>query len=585
MSGQLDNMSSIEGDMLSTETTLDHGDLKTNGDSTRESDISVKPPPTTTNSSSEPVKTQVIIIGGGFSGITAMHRLRLQGLSYKTFEQAPELGGTWYWNRYPGARVDSEAPFYQLNIPEVYKDFNFKERFSDHVELRRYMRHIDSVLGLSKDVYFNERVVSSSWNAETNEWTVKSESGKVVTGKYLICASGGLHRKYTPDFEGLEDFKGQVIHSGAWPEDASMKGKKVGLIGAGATAVQITQEVGKVAESLTVFLRRPSYCLPMVQRDWGSKNESWKTYYTSLFKEGRNSGSGFPGEAPKRSIHDVPEEERERYFNDLWTRGGFNYLLGQYPDVVADPKANMIAYDFWRRKVLARLTDPKKSAIMAPEKPPYYIMTKRTPLEQDYYEILNQPNVELVDLNATPLKTFTEKGMLMSDGKLHEMDVLVLATGFDSITGSLTNMGLKSKDGVDLKDLWKDGVFTYLGLTVAGFPNMFMAFSPQSPIPLSNGTTIIECQIETIMSMIEKLEKENAKTIEATHESEVKWKELCAEMAKPSLFPFTSSWWDGGNIPGKKAEGMMYVGGVQLYESQCRETLDGWKGFQVVPAV
>lgn len=222
--------------------------------------------PTTTEDISH-IEADALVIGAGFSGITAIHRLRKAGLTVKCFDSSTDYGGVWYWNRYPGARVDSEAPFYQLNIPEVYKKWNFSERFPDHRELRRYMAHIDKTLDLRRDTYFNARVCNATWDEDTSKWTIKTQQGHVATGRYLILASGLLHRTYTPDFPGLSDYKGELYHSGAWPEDFDPKGKKIGLIGAGATAVQITQELGKVADELTVFLRRPSYCLPMGQRN------------------------------------------------------------------------------------------------------------------------------------------------------------------------------------------------------------------------------------------------------------------------------------------------------------------------------
>jgi cation diffusion facilitator CzcD-associated flavoprotein CzcO len=384
--------------------------------------------------------------------------------------------GVWYWNRYPGARVDSECPFYQLNIPEVYKDWHFKKRFSDHVELREYMAHIDKVLGLRKDVTFNARVNEGTWDEAKNVWKIKTLQGHTAEAKYLILASGLLHRTYTPDFPGLKDYKGEIYHSGAWPEDFSAKGKKIGLIGAGATAVQITQELGKEADELTVLLRRPSYCLAMGQRDWTEEEQrAWKIFYPTLFKAGRDSLAGFPCARQNKTVQEASPEEREELWERLWRAGAFNFGLANYGNVVLDKEANLAVYSFWRRKVCERLTDPKKQKIMAPEVPPYYFGTKRQPLENDYYDVLNRSNVFIHDLSATPLKSFHEKGLLMADDELKEFDAIVLATGFDSYTGSLTQMGLKSKDGVDLADMWKDGINTYLGMTISGFPNMFMA--------------------------------------------------------------------------------------------------------------
>lgn len=447
------------------------------------------------------------------------------------------------------------------------------------------MAHIDETLGLKKDTYFKARVNDCSWDDDRGVWTVKTEQGHVSESKYILLASGLLHRTYTPAFEGLQDFKGELYHSGAWPEGFSAKGKKVAIIGAGATAVQITQELGKEADQMTVLLRRPSFCLPMQQRPLSVLEQSaLKAWFPKMFEIGRDSAVGFPAQRQSKGAFDVSTEEREELYEELWARGGFNFGLNGYNDTAISKDANKVAYDFWARKVRARLTDPKKHAIMAPEVAPYYFGTKRNPLEQDYYEVLNQPNATIVDLSSNPLKSFHEKGLLTSDGTVHEFDAIVLATGFDSFTGSATRMGLKNHDGIDLKDVWKEGVSTYLGLTIPSFPNVFLAYSPQSPTALSNGPTIIEAQVETIVDMIFKLEKEKAHKIEAQPAASVEWKAMLSAMTENTLFPFTDSWWNGANIPGKKKENMTYIGGINNYEAQCRATMDGWKGFDIASA-
>ncbi|WPH00036.1 putative flavin monooxygenase, FAD/NAD(P)-binding domain superfamily [Acrodontium crateriforme] len=531
----------------------------------------------------EPIKCDVVVVGAGFSGVTAIHRLRKIGKTVKCFESGGDFGGVWYWNRYPGARVDSETPFYQLNIPEVYRNWNFRHRFPDHRELREYFAYIEKVLDLRKDVFFNSRVNSATWDQERLQWTVKTQQGHIAHAKYLLLATGLLHRTYTPDFQGLDTYKGALHHSGEWPENFVAAGKKIAIIGAGATAVQITQELGKQAKELTVLLRRPSYCLPMGQRSWTEEEQRvWKAYYPAIFGSGRDSFAGFPISPRKEGLFDVTEKEREAIFEENWSRGGFHFGLGGFRNVLFDKDANEVAYQFWRRKVCERLTDPEKQKIMAPEKKLYFYGTKRHPLEQDYYDVLNRSNVSIHDLKQVPLRGFWEKGLEMADGSRHEFDAVVLATGFDSYSGSITQMGLKNKDGVDIKDVWKDGISTYLGLTVGGFPNMFMVYSPQAPTPLSNGPTIIESQVEMSVDMIEKLDKEGAASIEAQKSAEDEWKHTLDAMSKMSLLPFTDSWWNGANIPGKKAENMIYIGGINIYEKQCRATFDEWKGFNVV---
>ncbi|KAF2711829.1 FAD/NAD(P)-binding domain-containing protein [Pleomassaria siparia CBS 279.74] len=526
----------------------------------------------------------VIIIGAGFSGIANLHRLRGHGFKCHVFEAGSDFGGVWFWNRYPGARVDSETPFYQLNIPAVYNSWNFSSRFPDHVELRKYMAHVDSVLGLRKDVSFNTRVNSATWNDPASEWEVGTETGIKATAKWLVLATGLLHRTHFPEFLGLSEYKGTVHHSGAWPENTSVKGKKVAVIGAGATSVQIVQELAKEADQLTMLMRRPSYCLPMHQRTWTEEEQTaWKGYYPSLFAAGRNSAVGFPTiRSPKRVQDDSPEE-REAYLEALWTTGGFQFLLRNYNNVVLDKEANAVVYDFWKRKVKERLKDPKKQALMAPDEAPYYFGTKRNPLESDYYDVLNQRNVDIVNLVASPLRSFTPTGMqLEGEETPRDFDVVILATGFDAYTGSLTHMGLKNKDAIDIKDVWADGVKTYLGIMMHGFPNAFMVYSPQAPTALSNGPTILEAQTDFICDTINMLKEQGVKSIEATTEAEEEWRSGMDAMIQHTLYPFTNSWWNGSNIPGRKAQNMTYLGGIDNYERKCREKMVGWKGFEVI---
>ncbi|PPJ59252.1 hypothetical protein CBER1_10325 [Cercospora berteroae] len=494
---------------------------------------------------SNAIHADVLVIGAGFTGIVAIHRLRKQGFNVKCFEQGEGFGGVWYWNR--------------------------------------YFEHADKVLDLSKDTYFNARVIEATRDDDKNLWTIKTQQGHVATAKYLILGTGLLQRSYVPDFPGLEKYKGDLCHSAAWLKDLNAKGKRIGLIVAGATAVQITEQLGKVAEELVVFLRRPSYCLPTGQRKiFATEHDQLRPYIPALMKASRESVSGFPTIPLSRSMLANPREVWEAELERLWSLGGFHANQATYRDICFSPEANEFHYQFWRKKVCQRLTDPEKQKIMAPEKKPYHIGTKRCPLEQDYYEVLNQPNVKLHNLKTAPLKEFTKKGIITSDGKEYDFDAVVLATGFDALTGSLTKLGLKNKDGIDLKDLWANGVSTYLGLAISGFPNAFMAYSPQAPNTLSNGTTILQCQIDIIVDMINKLEGEEIKSIEPTPEAEREWQAATSEFADRTLFPQTDSWLNGANIPGKKTEFSTFLPGIAVYERNCRDTFENWRGWKVV---
>ncbi|KAH7080803.1 hypothetical protein FB567DRAFT_113269 [Paraphoma chrysanthemicola] len=526
----------------------------------------------------------VIIVGAGFSGISALHRLRKEGLKAHIFEAGSDFGGVWYWNRYPGARVDSESPFYQLNIPEVYNTWSFSQRFPDHVELRKYMAHIDKTLNLRPDVDFNTKVTGSTWDASSAQWTVKTSTGTTARAQFLILATGLLHKTHLPKWAGQEKYKGVIHHSGEWPEETDVTGKRVAVIGAGATSVQIVQELGKTAAHLTLLMRRPSYCLPMFQRTLSKEEQdNMRAYYPVLFKAGRDSPVGFPTPRNDVRLQDATAAEREAFWNSTWNAGGFQFLLRNYNNIMLDKEANGMAYEFWKNKVRQRLTDPKKQALMAPDEMPYFFGTKRTPLENDYYDILNQDNVDIVNIKDHPIEGFTKRGLqLGGEQGDREFDYVVCATGFDSFTGSLTNMGLMSKDGKDIKEVWSDGVKTYLGMMMAGFPNAFIVYSPQAPTALSNGPTIIECQCDFATDTIKSMRAEGTKVIEPKPEAEEEWKTGMNAMVEHTLYPYTDSWWNTSNIPGKKAENQSYILGINNYEATCRDKMTGWKGFDVV---
>lgn len=533
------------------------------------------------------INCDVLVVGAGFCGISAIHRFRQLSLNVKCFESASGFGGVWRWNTYPGARVDSEVPFYQLNIPEVWQEWTFSERFPSGNELLKYFDFVDQKLSLSKDVYFDARVNSCRWNEEELLWEVKTVAGHQARTKFLVNCTGSLHRLFTPDFPGLGSYQGQLIHSGAWDDSFSATGKKVAVIGAGSTAIQITQEIGKVADNTTVFVRRPSYCLPMHQRQVSEKEQyQLTTYYPALFKAGRKSPTGFPSERPPHGLFEAPEEHRLQMFERLWGAGGSVFALNNYGDIIVDKEANKVVYDFWASKVRQRLKDPQKQRIMAPEQPPYWFATKRIPLENDYYEVLNQDNVSVHDLIAAPIKEFVEGGIVTTDAEttseeLHQFDAVVLATGFESFTGSLTRMGLTNRNGVSLSQDWAEtGVHTYLGLMVSGYPNMFLGFGPQAPTALSNGPTIIEAQTDIIASILQKMKEDGLTRIEAQPSAEKQWKKTIDGMIAPTLFPLTKSWWNAGNA-GRKPATMLYVGGIEMYEKECRERVSTWDGFDV----
>lgn len=434
-----------------------------------------------TNGSNEAktISVDALVVGAGFGGLYSVYKLRQLGLSVHLLEAGSTLGGTWHWNSYPGARVDSEFPTYQLSIQEVYKTWTWSERFPGFAELRKYFEHVDKVLNISKDTTFNAEVVEAHFDRPASRWNVKTKQGHTATAQWLILCTGSTYKRHYPDFPGMDKYRGTLHHSGLWPvQGVNVTGKSIGIIGAGATGVQVVQELTKEAKASTVFIRTPNNAIPMKQRKLNlAEQDALKGFYDSILRvSARNSFGGFPYNAPKTpSASSVSAEEREALYEELYERGGFNLVGGIWADYMFDPTSNRYLYDFWAKKTRARITDPVKRDILAPLEPVHPVMTKRPSLEQDYYECLDKPNVNLVDLNKTPIEAFTESGIKTGDGKQHDFDLVVLATGFDNYTGAFSTMGLKDSNGTDLKDRWKEGVTTYCGLTVSGYPNMFVS--------------------------------------------------------------------------------------------------------------
>lgn len=479
--------------------------------------------------------------------------------------------------------MDSEVPFYALSITEAWKTWKWAERFPGHEEIRRYFQHCDKVLDLSKDAFFNTIVTEARYDVDSLKWTIKTNTGGTAYATYLIMATGSSYKTHIPGFEGLSNYKGILLHSSAWPkEQMNVIGKRVGVIGNGATGVQIVQTLAQEGCELTTFIRTPNVALPMRQRQLTDDEQNVsKGFYESLYASTRNTIAGFPFNSVKKaSIWDATPEERLELFNELWDRGGFNFTVGNFRDYLRDKKANAIFYDFWAQKVRARITDPWKRDVVAPLEQTQYFGTKRPSLERDYYEALDQPNVTVVSLKKTPLVRFEENGIRTTE-KLHEFDIVVLATGFNAVTGSLTEMDLYDTEGRTVRDKWRDGVYTYLGLTIPKMPNLFMVYSPQAPTAFANGTPVIEIQIDWIADVITKMREENIRAITPRFEAADEWRSNIQSMNQNTLHIYSDSWYMGSNIPGKKREQLLYLGGLGTYNRVTKEALDGWKGFEL----
>ncbi|KAF9876580.1 hypothetical protein CkaCkLH20_05988 [Colletotrichum karsti] len=531
------------------------------------------------------MKADVIIVGAGFSGCYALHRMRQLGLEAKIIEAGSDFGGVWHFNRYPGARVDSETPTYQFSLREVWAGFNFRERFPGQDELREYFSHVDKTWNLRKDATFNTRVEEARYDNEHRIWRMKTDSGLTTESRFVIFATGTTNKSYTPEISGLERFKGKVIHPCAWPEGLDVKGKKVGIIGQGASGLQIFQQLAKEDCALTVFVRTPCTAIPMKQRELSfEESETLKNFYDGLFEKAKfESTAAYPYNKNPKSFFDATEEERHQLFEQLWTRGGFGFLVSNYHDVMLDPKANAIMYDFWVSKVRSRMTDTVKKDIVAPLKQYQWIGTKRPNLETDYYEMLDRPNVKLVDLKATPIKELTPSGITTfgESDELHDLDVIIFATGYDSVTGSLHDMNIHDRKGIKLQDKWKDGIRTYLGMMIEDMPNAFLLYGPQAPTSVANGPPFIEMEVDWIAQLVQKARRDGVSSIEPTEEAVSNWRQSVMAAFEPTLYRYSTGWWTGMNIPGKNREPLIFFGGLEAWWERCNEALTDWSHFEV----
>lgn len=531
------------------------------------------------NSPSESHDLDILIVGAGFGGIYALHQYRKLGFSLKLYEGASDYGGVWNRSRYPGARVDSELPYYQLAIPEVYNTFSWTERFPGHEELRRYFKHAGKVLDLERDTCFNTVVTGAEFDG--SRWTVFTKDGRKTKCTFLVMATGASFKTHRPDFEGLDDYQGELFHSADFPAGGiDVNGKKVGIIGNGATGVQILQEMAKEECELTAFIRTPNLCLPMHQRK--AQNgvvDTAEHADEQTFKKVKDTYTGFVfKDVPETKFHEVPEQEREAKLEELWQTGGFAWLQGGWADYLTDEKVNKYYYDFWASRVRARIHDKSKADIVAPLKQHSYVGCKRPSLEQDYYEMIDRPNVKIVDLNASGIERLTKKGIATAE-KEYKLDVVILATGYNNLTGSMTSVDIKGTDGRTPKQQWEDGVSTYLGLMIPKMPNMFLIYSPQSPGALVNGPPCCEIMVDWVSAMIQKMKEEGSKSIEAKEQAARTWHDNIQKESDATLHSKSNSWYMGSNIPGKKREQLIYLGGLQKYSGEIYDALKSGEGF------
>jgi cation diffusion facilitator CzcD-associated flavoprotein CzcO len=525
----------------------------------------------------------VIVVGAGFAGLYLLDRLRSMGMAVQVFEAGGGLGGVWYWNCYPGARVDSAGPIYQYSRDDLWRKWQFSELYPSWQELRAYFRYVDETLDLSRDIRFNRRVTEAEFDPERNRWIVRSNDGSVASARYFVLCTGLGSKPYVPDLSGLSDFAGERHHTALWPQQGlDLAGKRVGVIGTGASGVQVAQEAAGVAAHLTVFQRTPNMALPMRQTKLDADTiRRMKEKYPEIYDRRTKTFSGSNIDFLAKSAFEVSDDERQAIFERLWEMGGFAPWVGGFNDILVNEEANRAAYKFWRDKTRARINDPAIAEMLAPTEPIHPYGVKRPSLEQNFYEIFNQPNVSLVDLRATPIERVARNGIKTAAGE-HDLDILVLATGFDAVTGGLTSIDIRGTQGETLKEKWATGVRAHLGMAVAGFPNLLFVYGPQSPNAFCNGPTCAEVQGDWIARLLDHLRQGNSTRIEATVAAEEAWRAQVLALADTTLFPRADSWYLGANIPGKLREMLIFAGGLPAYIAKCRESAErGYEGFAI----
>jgi cation diffusion facilitator CzcD-associated flavoprotein CzcO len=523
-----------------------------------------------------------VVIGAGFAGLYMLHRLRDKlGLSVRVYEAGDGVGGTWYWNRYPGARCDSDSYVYCYTFDQqLLQEWEWSERYPEQPEILRYLNHVADRFDLKHDIQFGTRVTEASFNEQTRCWEIRTDQGDFVSTGCLITAVGNLSTANLPKFKGLESFAGKWYHTSQWPKGGvDFTAKCVAVVGTGATAVQAIPEIAQQAKQLTVFQRTPSFCVPARNGKVDPEIvKARKADYDHIVERIKNSFFGFELDFIQKSALDASPEERQREFDARWDAGGFAFWLANYRDMFFNKEANDLCAEYLKRKIRATVKDPAVAEKLIPK---YAYGTKRQPLDTNYYETFNEDNVLLVDASDAPIEEITAKG-IRAGGKDYEFDIIVFATGFDAMTGPLTSIKIQGRGGQLLSRKWEAGPRTYLGLAIAGFPNLFTITGPGSPSVLSNMPVSIEQHVEWISDCIEHLRDENLTTIEATAEAEDLWTAHVAEVAEATLMPGTNSWYRGANIPGKPRVFMPYIGGLATYRQKCSEiTQCGYKGFQL----
>jgi cyclohexanone monooxygenase len=520
-----------------------------------------------------------IIVGAGFSGLYMLHSLREHGFSARVIEAGSGVGGTWYWNRYPGARCDIPSIEYSYSFsPELEKEWRWSERYAAQPEILDYLNHVADRFDLRRDISFDTRVTKAHWDADAALWTVGLDNGESLECRYLILGTGALSVPKTPALPGIENFEGDILHTAQWSGDADLKGKRVAIFGTGSSGIQAIPEIAKVAGHLTVFQRTPNFAVPASNRPLSDDYlAEMAPQIPELREQARKSALGWFDTIREGSARAASEEEREARFEEQW-KAGTTGLLRAFDDLLFDEEANSYAADFARRKIAELVADPEKVRKMTPQGFP--IGSRRLCSEIGFYEAMNRDNVSLVDVREEPVTEVTADAIATGKGH-YPVDAIVFATGFNAMVGAIKAIDIRGEKGRALKEEWEDGPRSYLGLAVSGFPNLFTITGPGSPSVLSNVVLSIEQHVDWITRCLEDLRTRGADRIEATEEAEQGWMEHAHEVAHQTLFPRANSWYQGKTRDGRLVF-MPYVGGCGAYREKCDEvTEQGYAGFTI----
>src|SRR4051812_46058256 len=536
-------------------------------------------------SQASPDSYDVVVVGAGFAGMYMLHKLRGLGLSVRVYEQGGDVGGTWYWNRYPGARCDVESMQYSYSFSdELQQEWDWSERYAPQPEILKYANHIADRFKLRSDIQLNTRVDQAVFDERANTWVVTTSGGTSVSANYVVLATGCLSNARMPDIKGLSEFKGKVYHTGHWPHEAvDFTGLRVGVIGTGSSAIQSVPVIAEQASRLTVFQRTPNFSIPARNAALTpEEREAFRSRYPEIRRFAREEArNGIYTEMPDRGALDDGDNERRSKYEARWARGGLTFM-SVYNNLAIDKAANNTAADFVREKIAEIVKDPETARLLQPNNHP--IGSKRICIDSDYYAAFNRPNVKLVDIRSNPIEQILPHGV-RSGGRDYEVDALVLATGFDAMTGSVAKIDIRGRSGETLNGKWAEGPRTYLGLMSAGFPNLFIVTGPGSPSVLSNMMVSIEQHVDWISDCLAYMRDRGVAALEATHHAEDKWVAHVNDVATGTLYPQANSWYMGANIPGKPQIFMPYIGGVGPYRQICNDVAaKGYEGFVMTGA-